>query len=330
MKTRWVGIDEAGYGPRLGPLTMAAVVAESTREGETRPDLWNDLESKVTRAGGRNREEKLWVDDSKRIFSNGRGMDRLEAATHALIQCVSEGSSPTKGLSSLLAAFGAGDFKKIELHGWLLDDQADPPSPTEASADRVERALIANPLSGAADWRIVAARATVVGPHRFNQALDESPARLKSDVHFSLYAELLRWAWETTEYNEFIYVNSDKHGGRHFYGAALAGAFPEVWIERREEGPHASRYLLKGDGRRLEVIFRPKADRDDGLTALASIAAKTLREYWMGVFNAFWRARRPRLRPTAGYPGDAERFRAEIVEECRALGLDERQWWREK
>ena len=27
---RWVGIDEAGYGPNLGPLVMTAVVAEST------------------------------------------------------------------------------------------------------------------------------------------------------------------------------------------------------------------------------------------------------------------------------------------------------------
>ena len=34
-KVRWVGIDEAGYGPNLGPLVMTAVIAED-REGRNR------------------------------------------------------------------------------------------------------------------------------------------------------------------------------------------------------------------------------------------------------------------------------------------------------
>ena len=29
---RWVGIDEAGYGPNLGPLVMTAVIAGSPRD----------------------------------------------------------------------------------------------------------------------------------------------------------------------------------------------------------------------------------------------------------------------------------------------------------
>ena len=28
---RWVGIDEAGYGPNLGPLVMTAVIAEGQK-----------------------------------------------------------------------------------------------------------------------------------------------------------------------------------------------------------------------------------------------------------------------------------------------------------
>ena len=37
----WVGIDEAGYGPNLGPLVMTAVVAAGP--DDRRPDLWGDL-----------------------------------------------------------------------------------------------------------------------------------------------------------------------------------------------------------------------------------------------------------------------------------------------
>ncbi len=39
--TRWIGIDEAGYGPNLGPLVMSAVVAESP--DDRMPDVWGDL-----------------------------------------------------------------------------------------------------------------------------------------------------------------------------------------------------------------------------------------------------------------------------------------------
>ena len=59
---RWVGIDEAGYGPNLGPLVMTAVVAEGPRDRE--PDVWGDLPSSASRAGGP--PDRLWVDDSKK------------------------------------------------------------------------------------------------------------------------------------------------------------------------------------------------------------------------------------------------------------------------
>ena len=59
-----VGIDEAGYGPNLGPLVMTAVVAEAPDERP--PDLWNDLSATVCRAGGD--AQRLWVDDSKAIW----------------------------------------------------------------------------------------------------------------------------------------------------------------------------------------------------------------------------------------------------------------------
>ena len=330
MKVRWVGIDEAGYGPKLGPLTMAAVVAEGEVETRERPDLWCDLRAKISRAGSKDGESKLWVDDSKRVHSGRLGTERLEAATFALLQAAHPDRRLPERLSGLLRALDAGDFARVELNLWLSEPADDPFAPRVGSRQIVDRATSTRPLEGAADWRIVAAKAAVVGPFRFNRALAESPSGLKSDAHFATFAELLRWVWEMTEDGVETFVRVDKHGGRHYYLEPLSNAFPGHWIERGEEGPQSSRYLLREAGRRLELSFQPKADLDDGLTALASIISKTLREYWMSVFNGFWISRLPSLRPTAGYPADAERFRAAIVDQCRELGLAEDRWWREK
>ena len=74
----------------------------------------------------------------------------------------------------------------------------------------------------------------------------------------------------------------------------------------------------------------PRADQRDGLVALASIVSKTVRELWMDVFNAYWRARVPGLRPTAGYPVDAVRFRRRSRQVAAAEGYDPAHWWRIK
>jgi hypothetical protein len=60
-------------------------------------------------------------------------------------------------------------------------------------------------------------------------------------------------------------------------------------------------FLVGADGLRLE-------------TALASMLAKYLREIAMGLFNAWWAARIPAIKPTAGYPQDASRFISEVNE----------------
>lgn len=97
---------------------------------------------------------------------------------------------------------------------------------------------------------------------------------------------------------------------------------------RSRRPPALSRYTLQTSGRRLDLELLPRADSVDGLVALASMVSKAVRERWMGAFNAHWTARIAGLRPTAGYPVDAARFRAAIEPECLARGLDPGLWWR--
>ncbi len=315
---RWVGIDEAGYGPNLGPLVMTAVIAEGPPgvSNPRRPDLWADLAEAVARAG--DRSKRLWVDDSKQILkARGKGRDRLEATCAALARSVI-GSCPTT-LGGLLAAFGAGSLVDAELDVWT---QADPAWPCVAVGESACSAL-ACPA-----WMVASARMEVVGPARFEREL--RAAGSKAVVHFSAFSTLLRHAWETTPAGGTTIVRGDKHGGRHFYHELLMDLFPQAWVDRGDEGPELSHYTVRSGDRRLELSLVPRADADDGLVALASIASKSVREAWMDAFNAFWLARIPGLRPTAGYPVDAARFRKIIEPECEALGLEPSRWWRSK
>jgi hypothetical protein len=301
-------------------------VAEGPDEGRA-PDVWGDLPDKVARGGFR--DGRLWVDDSKQVNRGGQGLDRLEAAAWAALDAA--GRPLPERLGGLLGALEAGTLAEAELDLWL-EPGDDPAVPRPESLGVVGPALEQRPFDGA-PWRIVALRTVVVGPARFNAALSSSGNGSKATAHFAAFAGLARWLWADTAAGGVTHVRADKHGGRHFYLDPLYRAFPDVWIDRGPEGRELSCYTVReggADGRRLELELRPRADAEDGLVALASIISKLVREHWMAAFNAHWVARVPGLRPTAGYPGDAARFRAAIEDACRARGLTEDRWWRPK
>jgi hypothetical protein len=317
---RWIGIDEAGYGPNLGPLVMTAVVAEGP--GERAPNPWRDCRRTVARAGGR--PEALWIDDSKRIYRAGVGLDRLEAASLAALAAA--GNVLPTTLADLLMLVGVPSLDQAELTLWL-EDRAPPAVPRAESRDLVDQMLGRRPLNGAR-WRIIEARTVIVGPARFNADLGATGS--KANVHFAAFARLLEFVWERAGDGVPTRIRADKHGGRHFYLEPLYRALPDAWIDRGDEGAETSQYTLRQGSRRVELELCPRADAEDGLVALASIISKCLREFWMSVFNAHWTARIPDLKPTAGYPGDSARFRAAIEPDCRARALDPALWWRER
>jgi len=307
----WVGIDEAGYGPNLGPLVMTAVIAEGP--DDRRVDVWADLTATVCRAGEPG--GRLWVDDSKQVYKARKGRDRLDAACLAVIEASGRGRPSTFG--ALLEAVGAGTLDHVELSRWI---DIDPIFEFINYRD-------VNPLCGA-HWRIVATKAVVVGPSRFNAVLSATGS--KAVVHYRAFAGLIEHIWGQTTETVSASVQGDKHGGRHYYWDALVETFSDAWVDRGPEGAELSRYTIRDRSRRLDLSLRPRADAGDGLVALASLVSKAIRERWMDAFNAHWTARIPGLKPTAGYPSDAWRFRLAIEPECQERGLSPSVWWRNK
>jgi len=170
--------------------------------------------------------------------------------------------------------------------------------------------------------RLVAIRADVVEPSRFNRLVRQYDNKASATSRVAM--NLLRGLWHPDDDVE-AFVVADKHGGRNRYEPLLSEAFDGVKIDCLEEGAERSVYRV-GKG---ELRFQPRAE-EHGPVALASMTAKYLRELAMHQFNRFWRGRLPGLKPTQGYPVDAKRFRAEIVNLQQSLGIADDVLWRER
>jgi ribonuclease HII len=104
----------------------------------------------------------------------------------------------------------------------------------------------------------------------------------------------------------------DKLGGRNRYHELLQNSFAHAPVLIRCESAQQSGYEVRLQKGAWEIRFEPKADRRHFAVALASMMSKYLRELLMVQFNRFWRGHVPGLKPTAGYPADAERFYRDI------------------
>src|SRR5438132_1439959 len=71
-----IGIDEAGYGPNLGPLVMTAVAIRLPAR-LAQADLWHVLCGAVRRNGDE-ADDRLLVADSKLVYTPARGLFALE------------------------------------------------------------------------------------------------------------------------------------------------------------------------------------------------------------------------------------------------------------
>jgi ribonuclease HII len=169
-----------------------------------------------------------------------------------------------------------------------------------------------------------------IEPEEFNQLVDRfgSKGTLLSQVTLRLVADTI--AKLTHENNSLpILVLCDKHGGRNHYLDILTEFFPGEFIQTVKQSRESSVYRLTPDGRRLEFRFLAKGESHLPI-ALASMLSKYYRELAMAQFNAFWLSHIPDLKPTAGYPEDAKRFKQQIADVQKKLGIADECLWRKR
>src|SRR5262245_56431937 len=78
-----VGIDEAGYGPVLGPLIVSATAFEVPRELAD-GSLWRLLRDSVT-TSAKPRDRRVPIIDSKKLYHRPEGLGALERSALAAI-----------------------------------------------------------------------------------------------------------------------------------------------------------------------------------------------------------------------------------------------------
>lgn len=317
------GIDEAGYGPRLGPLvsSCAAIgVPEKDESGGPLPCLWERLNEVVGRPGGRARKDrpKLLVGDSKALYIGGGTLAGLEAPVLGCL-AAADGRMPDRP-ETLVARLTSGACRaSLAEHPWYADrGESLPLDAGSAELGAMTEGLLAG--CRATDTRVVCMTSRVLAEAEYNRRVARTDN--KATVLAELVIELLREA-RCEAGRELLVVHVDRLGGRTDYAPILVQAFPNGFVWQLDAPENEQAYRVDGLAGPTVVKFRIKADRDCFSTALASMVSKYLREVHMRRFNAWWREVDPGIPPTSGYHADAGPFLAAAERHMTRLGIAE-------
>jgi len=317
------GLDEAGYGPVLGPLVVGAAVFRLPNEHRD-TSLWRLLAPAVCRRPAR-RGSAVAIGDSKTLY-RPRQKDALAHLERGVLGMLAAGGRPARSLADLLAAVAPAAPGAMGDYPWYAGGElALPTCGDAAGVDLTGRALAAALARG--DVAPPRLRGEVVFAGQFNRLV--AGTRNKSVALFDVTCHLLAPLWRGLAGEEAV-VHLDRHGGRIHYVDALRRAFPEARLRVLREDTEASRYVLTEGRRRMELCFAPAAEQAHLPVALASMLAKYLRELFMRLFNAYWAREVSQVRPTAGYYVDGRRFYRDIAPAVRRLGVEERLLYRSR
>jgi hypothetical protein len=364
------GIDEAGYGPHLGPLVVAAAAFEFDAAPLPDPDLWQALAPHITKQPSR-RAGAVVICDSKVAYSSGGRLATLERTVLGFLAAAGRRPHTFAELLGAVAVRRDANDHPAAQAPWETPETI--ALPVDASAGEVDAAAehLARGLA-AIGGRPAGLWVNAASASRLNGLMDGR--RNKAGALFTLAADLLgevlRWGaggpvhcanldgeggtaglpsrgemtarlptagqasratpLEPTPYGP-IHVAMDRHGGRRYYADLLSGAFPMTTVEAVEESPTLSRYrllhggLATGDAQpaagAVTLTVRERCEEWSTATALASMAAKYVRELAMRQLNAYFQSRVPGLKATAGYGLDAWRFLDDTATARAAIGV---------
>jgi ribonuclease HII len=308
-----IATDEAGYGPKLGPLVVVATVWEVPRADQVET-AFTLLQTPIPDS----RCNAVFVDDSKRVFKRnelpGSGkISMLDIVCSAAAQWC-ELPDPSTSFTHWLEAIAKTDFETLDSPWFMPWKNHRSPSEADKNNYALNRNLIEHWSSTGLSLRAVKAR--FITAAAFNRQIDQG--KNKADVLTEATCLMIGEAISSVDDHEIL-IFSDRHGGRAYYGAPIQHVCADMIMNVVSEGPAISRYRLTTSdasvpGRSIDWSFSVGGD-SFAPVAMSSMVAKWLRERAMFCFNQYFMEKMPlgqMLKPTAGYPTDANRFLIDI------------------
>ena len=307
-----IATDEAGYGPKLGPLVICgtAWLLPKTEDGEL-----------VARfkpiAGPQKRgDQTIVVDDSKAVYqAKSKSVSDGLAKLHSIAEIANHCLNGPANLADWLQTFAAQDNDTLSETPWLQESSS-VEFDTNQDVDAVANAWSQN---GA---KLIGMQLRIITAERFNQACENgfNKSDLLSEATLRIVCGLLN---QQNVNDKTTRIFCDRHGGRRYYAGVLQHVFPDSQVLVTNETKSVSRYQLRHRGSDCTVDFTVKGDTFTPV-ALSSLIAKYIRERMMQRFNTYFSKLSEHgsdLRPTAGYPVDADRFLSDVESVITTQGI---------
>jgi len=306
------GIDEAGFGPLLGPLVVSSCAFAVAPE-HVGADLWQVLRKSV----GKTRQHlraRLLIADSKKAYKREEGLGHLERTVLAAMRSL--GQVPTS-LSDLLRLVCPECYCRVIEYPWYRGTES-----WLLPADRPELRI----ASGVFAADMASTHATLVGLSSYcldvayyNTLIERM--KNKSQVLFFTTTRLLQSLMERFA-DQDIHILIDRQGGRVHYREHLLRSFESMELRIVEENERRSAYALRGGSRCVHLSFEVGADERHLPVSLASMVSKYVRELLMECMNAYFVSMSSDLKPTAGYWTDGLRFLEDLTRRLPDFQID--------